>query len=325
MAAVVAWGGLYIAMASSQALYALLRGREGAGVRRALARQARAVAATVGRFQLRVQGSAAGDAQMTPEQALALVARANAMLASDALTDQRKRLRCELAFIPPRRSWVRRVLRIAPLHGGEPVVLIEEVARLPSPPSPRHASAAAVVATAAFGGGRAPNRPNRPPPGETEDVTDTADDAAVDDEAFVLVPPPARVCTLPKLVNTVLPMVQTVATATASDAPAARSQRAQSDPEEATCCICMDNLADVVLDCTHRFCATCCASWRDGLGQGCPLCRAPLPPEADEWCLVLRGAAEGEAANSNAPLPSGVSREHVWRYVRALPAMEAWF
>ena len=55
------------------------------------------------------------------------------------------------------------------------------------------------------------------------------------------------------------------------------------------CAICLEPLQSAqTLDCGHRFCGTCVASYQArGLNNLCPLCRQPLPPSAEQLCKEI--------------------------------------
>ena len=77
--------------------------------------------------------------------------------------------------------------------------------------------------------------------------------------------------------------------------------------------ICLDALVDPIeLPCSHSYCRGCLTQLREkGVSQACPLCRAPLPPGAEQlfdmgdrvWLKIRR------AVGSNTEWPALTSEQ----------------
>ena len=77
----------------------------------------------------------------------------------------------------------------------------------------------------------------------------------------------------------------------AAVAQAKLDRESKKAAEADKCVICLDALVDPIeLPCKHSYCRGCVAELREkGVSQSCPLCRAPLPPGAEQlWDLGSR-------------------------------------
>lgn len=55
--------------------------------------------------------------------------------------------------------------------------------------------------------------------------------------------------------------------------------------DEEECCICMENKAEMILPCTHRFCEGCIQEWNVS-SKTCPICRERVNSVEDTWVLT---------------------------------------
>jgi len=68
----------------------------------------------------------------------------------------------------------------------------------------------------------------------------------------------------------------------------------EQDFKEGECVICMENMAEIVLSCTHSFCSSCLEGWKKK-SSTCPLCRVPFDQTSNEdWILTGSGPDEKE-------------------------------
>ncbi|KRX20879.1 RING finger protein [Trichinella nelsoni] len=58
----------------------------------------------------------------------------------------------------------------------------------------------------------------------------------------------------------------------------------QNDVE--TCCLCLDNVEDIVLRCGHSFCSPCMYQWTECSSGKCPLCLDRCSSKACQWYVM---------------------------------------
>jgi len=332
-----------------------------AALRRALDTQYEAIRNSLHRQFAIARGAAGITTSLTPDELVGFVARTNATLARMKNTETGSRLRCEVAYRPyaPMQgygnhnaafNWLRRAFvrhSLTKAAAGEAIILVEEVPANDGGER-RHISAATVAAARTFANSNTAAYAESAQHAASANVaaiaaadddddmpttpTERLDGSTNDDEPWILVPLPARVCTLPQLVNQLLPMMDKIFAEPSGAISGSTSSRprVQSDVDDHTCSICLDAYADTALACCHRFCDDCTSAWRRN-GSGCPLCRAPLPDKVDEWCLIRTDAGQDDDDNTsssggvplptqeNSSIPENVTQEYIWEWCRNLP------
>ncbi|KRZ07290.1 RING finger protein, partial [Trichinella zimbabwensis] len=53
-----------------------------------------------------------------------------------------------------------------------------------------------------------------------------------------------------------------------------------------TCCLCLDNIEDIVLRCGHSFCSPCMYQWTECSSGKCPLCLDKCSSKACQWYVM---------------------------------------
>lgn len=73
----------------------------------------------------------------------------------------------------------------------------------------------------------------------------------------------------------------------AGDAPAGGDKKCPEEdpPEPLECIVCFANKPTVVLPCAHAFCEECIKQWK-GRSDTCPVCRASLKDDDENWVLA---------------------------------------
>ncbi|KAL1242420.1 RING finger protein [Trichinella spiralis] len=70
----------------------------------------------------------------------------------------------------------------------------------------------------------------------------------------------------------------------------------QNDVE--TCCLCLDNVEDIVLRCGHSFCSPCMYQWTECSSGKCPLCLDRCSSKACQWYVMTDIPTHFDAAEN---------------------------